>query len=365
MYPSGCASAQYGLQSPLRRGEALSNCENSETGRVKGNNDSYHVHSLPPKTCSLDGACCPRRGSKGCWSRAIAVPPYSLWDSRFFHSRRGLHAPSLIYRAAGPARLHSMSYDSDVATFDPQGRIQQVNYAMEAPKLGAPSVGICNGKHAVLVAVSRQASKLSGFQEKLYPLDAHVGCCVSGIYADARKLIRGIRQDCLEYEYLFDAKHPVRALVLKACDRQQARTQFSGDRPFGVSLLVAGIEQRPGDPRCRLFQMFPDGNLGEFVACAVGSRSQSATTYLLQHEEALKNPDTPAADLIRYAMESLGSTGKDTRPTKGNLSVGIVSLDELDRGFHALSQAELDALVERFDAEHPEFHVEEDTDDLE
>jgi len=258
-----------------------------------------------------------------------------------------------------------MSYDSDVATFDPQGRIQQVNYAMEAPKLGAPSVGICNGRHAVLVAVSRQASKLSGFQEKLYPLDTHVGCSVSGIYADARKLIRGIREDCLEYEYLFDAKHPVRALVLKACDRQQSRTQFSGDRPFGVSLLVAGIEQTPGNPRCRLFQLYPDGNMGEFVACAVGSRSQSATTYLLQHQDALKDPLTPALDLVRYALESLGNTGKDTRPTRDNLSVALVSLDEPEKGFHSLDQEELSRLITAFEEEHPEFRMEEDTDDLE
>ena len=44
-------------------------------------------------------------------------------------------------------------YDSDVVTWSPQGRIYQLEYAMEAVKQGAATVGLHNRTHAVLVAL--------------------------------------------------------------------------------------------------------------------------------------------------------------------------------------------------------------------
>ena len=44
-------------------------------------------------------------------------------------------------------------YDSSTTTWSPQGRIHQIEYAMEAVKQGSATVGIKSKTHAVLVAL--------------------------------------------------------------------------------------------------------------------------------------------------------------------------------------------------------------------
>jgi 20S proteasome subunit alpha 6 len=44
-------------------------------------------------------------------------------------------------------------YDGDNTTWSPQGRIHQVEYAMEAVKQGSATVGIKSSTHAIVVAV--------------------------------------------------------------------------------------------------------------------------------------------------------------------------------------------------------------------
>lgn len=45
-------------------------------------------------------------------------------------------------------------YDADVNTFTPEGRILQLEYAIEASKQGATSIGICTAQgecHSVMI----------------------------------------------------------------------------------------------------------------------------------------------------------------------------------------------------------------------
>lgn len=90
-------------------------------------------------------------------------------------------------------------YDSDVTVWSPQGRLHQVEYAMEAVKLGSATVGLKNTTHAVLIALKRASSELSAHQKKIIPIDEHVGITISGLTADARMLSRYMRIECLNY----------------------------------------------------------------------------------------------------------------------------------------------------------------------
>ena len=58
-------------------------------------------------------------------------------------------------------------YDSDVTTWSPQGRLHQVEYAMEAVKQGSATVGVKSKTHAVLVAFKRRPSELAAYQKKV------------------------------------------------------------------------------------------------------------------------------------------------------------------------------------------------------
>lgn len=79
-------------------------------------------------------------------------------------------------------------YDSDVTVWSPQGRLHQVEYAMEAVKLGSATVGLKTENHAVIVALKRATSELSSHQKKMFAIDKHLGIAMSGLTADARIL---------------------------------------------------------------------------------------------------------------------------------------------------------------------------------
>lgn len=79
-------------------------------------------------------------------------------------------------------------YDSDVTVWSPQGRLHQVEYAMEAVKLGSATVGLKSKTHAVLIALKRASSELSAHQKKIIPIDTHIGITIAGLTADARIL---------------------------------------------------------------------------------------------------------------------------------------------------------------------------------
>lgn len=72
--------------------------------------------------------------------------------------------------------------------------------------------------------------------------------------------------------------------MLDLADMHQRTTQSYVRRPYGVGMLVAAYDQTGP----HLFQTCPSGNYYEFIAMAIGARSQSAKTYLEKHFENFK-----------------------------------------------------------------------------
>jgi 20S proteasome subunit alpha 6 len=176
-------------------------------------------------------------------------------------------------------------YDNDVTVWSPQGRIHQIEYAMEAVKQGSATVGIKSRSHAVLVALKRAASELSAHQKKILPIDSHVGVSIAGLTADARLLSKYMRTECLNSKYAYDAPMPVSRLVSMIGNKSQIPTQRYGRRPYGVGLLVAGYD----DQGPHIYQTCPSANYFDCKAMAIGARSQSARTYLEKHLETFQD----------------------------------------------------------------------------
>jgi len=213
-------------------------------------------------------------------------------------------------------------YDSDVSVWSPQGRIYQIEYAMEAVKQGSATVGVKSKTHVVLVALKRASSELSAFQKKIVPIDDHLGISIAGLAADARILSRYMRNECLNHKFAYSSPMPVQRLVSQIGSKSQIPTQRYGRRPFGVGLLVAGYDELG----THLFQTCPSANYFECKCMAIGARSQSARTYLEKHlnEFATSSLD----DLIKHALRAL----RDTLPneielTTKNCSLSIVGKD--------------------------------------
>eukprot|EP00548_Thalassiothrix_antarctica_P003003 CAMPEP_0194145232 /NCGR_PEP_ID=MMETSP0152-20130528/15765_1 /TAXON_ID=1049557 /ORGANISM="Thalassiothrix antarctica, Strain L6-D1" /LENGTH=264 /DNA_ID=CAMNT_0038845357 /DNA_START=122 /DNA_END=916 /DNA_ORIENTATION=+ len=216
-------------------------------------------------------------------------------------------------------------YDTDVTVWSPEGRLLQVEYAMESVKQGSACVGLRSDQYAVLGALKRSVSELSSHQKKLLEIDDHVGVGIAGLTADARSLAKYMRNECLNHKYIYGAPLPPHLLMGDLADKHQRTTQTYVRRPFGVGLLVASIDPRSSKPH--LYQTCPSGNLYEYYASAIGARSQSARTYLEKHVDSF--PTASRDNLIVHALQALvGSVSGDDDLTKENASIAVVSADE-------------------------------------
>lgn len=210
-------------------------------------------------------------------------------------------------------------YDNDVTVWSPQGRLHQVEYAMEAVKQGSATVGLKNASHAVLVALKRASSELSSHQKKVVAIDDHLGISIAGLTADARMLSRYMRTECLNHRYAHGGPLPTTRLIATLGNKMQVCTQRYDRRPYGVGLLVASHDEHGP----HVYQTCPSANYFDCRAMAIGARSQSARTYLEKNLDRFK--DAPLDELINHGLRAL----RDTLPNEielsdKNVSIGVV-----------------------------------------
>jgi len=160
------------------------------------------------------------------------------------------------------------AYDRAITVFSPDGRLFQVEYAREAVKTGSTSIGIVCADGVALVAHKRIPSPLlvGESHEKIFQIDSHIAASSSGLVADARKLVDFARVEAQKHRLTYDEPISIEMLSKKVGDPVQMFTQYAGVRPYGVSLLLAGVDGKP-----RLFETDPSGALFEYKATAIGS----------------------------------------------------------------------------------------------
>ncbi|GJE84739.1 20S proteasome subunit [Phanerochaete sordida] len=211
------------------------------------------------------------------------------------------------------------TYDSDNTVFSPQGRLHQVEYALEAVKQGSAAVGLRSKTHAILLALKRSTGELASYQQKMYRIDDHVGVAIAGLTSDARVLSNFMRQQAMSSRMVFNRPIPVNRLVSSIADKAQVNTQEYGRRPYGVGFLVIGGDKTGP----HLYEFSPSGNSYEYYAMSIGARSQSAKTYLEKHYE--KFMDCNLEELIRHGLHALRETlQQDKELTIHNTSIGII-----------------------------------------
>ncbi|KAF2155870.1 N-terminal nucleophile aminohydrolase [Myriangium duriaei CBS 260.36] len=215
------------------------------------------------------------------------------------------------------------NYDNEATTFSPQGRIFQVEYAQEAVKQGSVVVGIVSKTHAVLAALKRNAEELSSYQKKIIPIDSHYGVALAGLASDGRVLSNFMRQQSLSSRLTYDRPILLSEITSRIGDRAQSSTQNYGRRPYGVGLLIAGVDALG----VHLFEFSPSGITLEMAASAIGARSQMARTYLERHLDEFE--DSSREDLIKHALRALKeSLSQDKELTVDNTSLGVSGLEE-------------------------------------
>lgn len=238
--------------------------------------------------------------------------------------------------------MNRSQYDGDVTTWSPQGRIFQIEYAMEAVKQGSACVGLKTATHAVLVALMRSPSELGAANKKVFRIDDHVGIAIAGLTADARMLTKIMRSECINHKFTYDEPLHTARLVGKIADMSQVTTQKVGRRPYGVGLLVASFDQTGA----HIYETSPSGNAYDYKAQSVGARSQSARTYLeknfdqfhgLSRDDAIQHALRALRETVRTASDGLSSK---------NVAIGIVGKDE---PFHILELEETQAMLDEIE----------------
>lgn len=211
--------------------------------------------------------------------------------------------------------LTRSEYDRGVNTFSPEGRLFQVEYAIEAIKLGSTAIGIQTSEGVVLAVEKRVTSPLiePSSIEKIMEVDNHIGCAMSGLIADSRTMIDRARVEAQNHWFTYNEKMSVESVTQAVSN---LALQFGDDdadpgamsRPFGVALLFAGIDKRGP----QLFHMDPSGTFIRYDAKAIGSGSEGAQQALQEvyHKAmTLKEACKHALTILKQVMEEkLNST---------------------------------------------------------
>jgi len=205
----------------------------------------------------------------------------------------------------------------------PEGRLFQVEYAIQAIDNAGAAVGILSKDGVIIAAEKKVTSKLLAkpkTSEKLYMIDDHVAVAVAGLTADANILINYLRQTAAKYKLTFQEAQPIEQLVQTVCDHKQGYTQFGGQRPFGVSFLFAGFDRHHG---FQLYRSDPSGNYGSWRATAIGANNKAATSLLLSEFK----PDLSVEAALELAVKVLTKTMDTTTPTADKMEFSVLQRD--------------------------------------
>jgi 20S proteasome subunit alpha 5 len=243
--------------------------------------------------------------------------------------------------------LTRSEYDRGVGTFSPEGRLFQVEYAIEAIKLGSTAVGIKTSEGVILAVEKRLTSSLlePSSVEKIMEIDHHIGCAMSGLVADARTLVDKARVEAQNHHFTYNESIKTESIAQNICDVCIGFAEGQGiSRPYGVALLIAGCDKN-SDKGPQLFHTDPSGTCVEYQAKAIGSGSEGAQNALQEDYDkslTLEQAETLALRVLKQVMEE----------TVSGVNVELASVT-VDRGYRVYSKEEAEAVIGRIDDDDP------------
>ncbi len=232
------------------------------------------------------------------------------------------------------APMKQMGYDRAIVVFSPEGRMYQVEYARKAVEKATTVVGVTFTNGVILVAGrALQRLLVPESVEKISKIDDHIGAASAGILADSRVLVDYARVRCQINRLTYNEPIEISTLVKDISDRKQRYTQVGGIRPFGVSLLIAGMNEAP-----HLFETDPSGTLREWKAHSIGRGAKEAKKVLIEEFKDGMAKDK-ALDLAMKALK-IGEKKIAAR----SVEIGIIENGK----FRQLEKTEIKELVKKF-----------------
>ncbi len=236
-------------------------------------------------------------------------------------------------------------YDRAITVFSPDGRLYQVEYAIETVRRGTIAVGI-KCKDGIIIAAEEKPRKLqiSDTAQKIFQIDEHVGVAAAGYIPDARSQVDNARFFSQSNKLIYDEPVDVEAIAKHLADQSQQFTQYAGVRPFGVALILGGVDSTGNS----LFLTDPSGTYISYEAIAIGSGSDQVTDFL----EKTYKPDITLEDAGALATASIYIASEDKEGTK-HIRMSQIKSDT--KSFEIISDEQIEKFAtiakEKFPAE--------------
>ena len=202
--------------------------------------------------------------------------------------------------------MASRGYDMTPTMYSPDGRIYQVEYAIETVKRGTLAIGV-SSKEGVIMAVEEKARTLqtSNITQKIFQVDYHIGVAAAGYIPDARVQVDGARFFSQGNRMTYDESVEVATVAKHLADQAHQFTQYGGVRPNGVSMIIAGIDQK-GES---IYVTDPSGTYVQFSAVAIGAGSDEVNAFLEKNYD--ENMSLEDAASLAIAAINLKSEAKE------------------------------------------------------
>jgi proteasome alpha subunit len=203
-----------------------------------------------------------------------------------------------------PVQHQMMGYDRAITMFSPDGRLLQVEYAKRTVRLGNTAIGIVCKDGVILVTDKRLVDKLviPDAIEKIFKVDDHIMATAAGILSDARVLVERAQLKAQQHRIEYDTPIDNLVVVKDICNLKQLCTQSGGYRPFGVSLLVAGIDEGG----ITLFETDPTGLYYQYKATVIGEGEAEVEEMLHKEYKDNMSMDEGLQLAIKMLKKALG-----------------------------------------------------------
>lgn len=186
--------------------------------------------------------------------------------------------------------------------------------------------------NGVLLAVEERNRRLQtpGMSHKIFQVDDHLGVAAAGYIPDARIQVDQARVMAQSSHLIYDEPVDVETISRKIADMSQQFTQFAGVRPFGVSLIVAGVDKGGS----KLFLTDPSGTYVGYDAVAIGAGSDQVTEYFEQKYQK----GASLEDATVLAIEAIYLVSEDKEGTE---HIKIAMIDEESSKMRLLTEEEI------------------------
>jgi len=211
------------------------------------------------------------------------------------------------------------AYDRAITVFSPDGRLFQVEYAMELVNRGATILAIsCSG--GVVIGAEETVDPLeeSEYSWKIFKIDDHVGAAIVGLSSDARILIDQARVHAQSNKLTYDEPIDTEVVTKRICDIKQLYTQHAGVRPFGVSMIFAGVDKTGN----RVFGTHPSGTYRGYKARTEGAGRETVFNILKEEYKEEMNLKDATKLVIKCLVKAL-----EARQLPPRIKVAIIPAD--------------------------------------